>query len=340
MARKRKGKGHELEVLIEKIERAIASTSMRIKVNDMVRDKYGDIREVDISIRGQVGTIDIFLIIECRNRTRVQDKRWVEEVASKRDSLQANKAILVSTSGFYESAYKMAADKGIVLRTVRQITYEDIKEWLQFSKVQINTYNWQHTGYGMQFSNQIQMNASFGEFLVKRITEAVQNPALPIFTTLHGETISTKRIWNDTLDKNEPLAHRLKSIIDRRKKPLQIEQPVPINSPLFFSEYPDVRISQITFLIRATKEVKYIDIGEISSYSERDRNIADFANFAMDLGGAKVDTKIIRHADGKTTIVVESDKPLDGTLVMRIETTNEKGETEIIEINPQNYQQD
>jgi len=56
-------KGRDLEVLIEKIEQAIAPISMEIKINEMVRDKYGDVREVDITVRGRVGTVDIFIII-------------------------------------------------------------------------------------------------------------------------------------------------------------------------------------------------------------------------------------------------------------------------------------
>lgn len=120
----------ELELLVEKIERTLSPTGCVIKSPDHIIDKVtGEEREVDISIRGKLGSADTLIIIECRNRNKLQDVRWIEEISTKRSDLLASKAIAVSKSGFSQQAIDKARHHGIDLRTFDEITDSDISDW-------------------------------------------------------------------------------------------------------------------------------------------------------------------------------------------------------------------
>lgn len=54
---------------------------------------------------------------------------WIEQIATKRDGIGANKAVAVSSSGFSSGAKKKAIAKSIELRTYGEITKEKIQNW-------------------------------------------------------------------------------------------------------------------------------------------------------------------------------------------------------------------
>jgi hypothetical protein len=59
----------ELELLVEKIEKALSPEDAIIKSPDFLVDKVtGSKREVDISVQFEVGSSTILIVIECRNR--------------------------------------------------------------------------------------------------------------------------------------------------------------------------------------------------------------------------------------------------------------------------------
>src|SRR5687768_6037103 len=68
----------------------------KIKYNDQVKDKYGESRQVDATVLTTKDGVTDLTIIECRRRKAMSDKRWVEEVWGKMDSVDAAHAILVS----------------------------------------------------------------------------------------------------------------------------------------------------------------------------------------------------------------------------------------------------
>src|ERR1700674_2713067 len=57
--------------------------------------------EVDVTIRyKQFGSSEILVVIECRDRSKTDDKTWIEQLATRKASFHANILIAVSTSGF------------------------------------------------------------------------------------------------------------------------------------------------------------------------------------------------------------------------------------------------
>lgn len=68
-------------------------------------------RQIDISVRFN----NKLMLIECRHHKKRQDVKWIEELKGRKDSLNADEIIAVSSSGFTEGAIKKANRFGIYL---------------------------------------------------------------------------------------------------------------------------------------------------------------------------------------------------------------------------------
>jgi hypothetical protein len=120
----------DFEELVARIEKAAAPRGAVVRSPDRIRDLVtGRAREVDASIRMQVGTADVLITVECRKRGRRDDDTWIEQLGSKRQKIGAAKTIAVSASGFTESAVRAAKHFGIELRTLSQVSPSDIEGW-------------------------------------------------------------------------------------------------------------------------------------------------------------------------------------------------------------------
>lgn len=120
----------EFEKLVALIERVLAPQEAVVKSPDHIEDAItNETREVDASIRYKVGSTEILIIIECRNRKHIQDTLWIEQVHSKQNALRAAKCIVVSSSGFTKPAIKKATMYGIEIRNLKKINQEVIKNW-------------------------------------------------------------------------------------------------------------------------------------------------------------------------------------------------------------------
>jgi len=125
-----KEEAKQFELLVARIEEAAAPRGAVVTSPDRIRDSVtGQMREVDASIRFQVGTIPVLLLVECRKRDRSQDVRWIEELATKRNSVRADKVVAVSATGFSAPAQRAAKHHGIELRTLREVSPAQIASW-------------------------------------------------------------------------------------------------------------------------------------------------------------------------------------------------------------------
>jgi len=131
-------KGRELEIIIAKIERglnAITGNQVVIKSPDRVKDNVtGGFREVDGSIRYNVGSVPILITIECRDRNKVEDVTWIEQQITKKADIGASKTIAVSKIDFSKSARIKAKQGGIEVRTFKEIKEENLG-WLKEIKI-------------------------------------------------------------------------------------------------------------------------------------------------------------------------------------------------------------
>lgn len=125
---RRHTRSREFELLASRIESALAPKGAKVKSPDRIRDKItGQYREVDASIRYTVGSCDLLITIECRDRSRVQDVTWIEQLATKRAHIGADRTIAVSSTDFTEAAVRAGAAHNISLRRISELTDDEIR---------------------------------------------------------------------------------------------------------------------------------------------------------------------------------------------------------------------
>jgi len=120
----------EFERLVALIEGTLCPQGAVVKSPDFLLDRTtGKRRQVDVSIRMNVGSVPVLVIVECRKRSRAQDVTWIEQLAQKRNDLGAAKAVAVSLGGFSEAAQRKAASHSIETRGLGNIGASEIRSW-------------------------------------------------------------------------------------------------------------------------------------------------------------------------------------------------------------------
>ena len=127
------GDGRALENLVRTVEEFFLPKGCKVEVRKLV---YGDegaqLAELDILVTGRLGTTEIQLLIECRDRP--SDGRapvsWIEQLFGRKQAHGFNQVTAVSTTGFSDGAAEVATRLGIELRTVREAKLADFEAWL------------------------------------------------------------------------------------------------------------------------------------------------------------------------------------------------------------------
>ncbi len=135
-ARKKASRSKEFEELAARLEAALAPKGARVKSPDRLRDQFtGQYREVDASIRYSIVSSDILITVECRDRVRTQDVTWIEQLATKRIHVRADRTLAISSSPFTQAAILAAKTHGISTRLISEITDEDIRSQMNTLEV-------------------------------------------------------------------------------------------------------------------------------------------------------------------------------------------------------------
>jgi hypothetical protein len=120
----------EFEELVTRIEAAVAPIGAIVKSPDRIKPKHGRrAREIDASIRYKVGSAEVLVTVECRERSRQADVTWIEQLATKRSLIGASLTIAVSSRGFSDDAVAVAKQHDIQLRLIQEITNQEIIDW-------------------------------------------------------------------------------------------------------------------------------------------------------------------------------------------------------------------
>jgi len=187
--------GRNFEEVVKLIEETIAGENIEVKSPDYIPDKdTGQLREVDVSLRGKIGSSNILVIIECRDRMKrpPQDVTWIEQITCKQKSVGADKLIAVSSKGFTEPAKIKAKKNEIELRTFDEIDPEEIHRWFLTS------------GY-IYHNIQMKTVSTVNINLKKKTTKKIELPnswQAPIFVNKkEGRPISLDIIWASHAEK-------------------------------------------------------------------------------------------------------------------------------------------
>lgn len=110
-----KRKGRELELLVKRIKEHQSPDAM-IRSPEFVLDKdTGHPREVDVGIRVPRNGNSVFIAVECRDRVSVQAVEWIEQLICKKQSIEADVLVAVTSSRFSKPARIKALKHGVIL---------------------------------------------------------------------------------------------------------------------------------------------------------------------------------------------------------------------------------
>lgn len=181
------------EMLASRIEQALAGESVTVKSPDYIPCiTTGTSREVDVSIRTRVCSVEILVTVECRDRVAVQDVIWIEQLAAKKKNIGASKTIAVAKSGFSAEATRIARENAIDLRILDEITDEEIKSWMPMVGM-VHVFK----DCGLTGSAEVQFLAEPGDELqeVGIVPGSGPSEAYHIFRAPNGEPLSLNDIF-------------------------------------------------------------------------------------------------------------------------------------------------
>lgn len=137
-------KGRLLEVLMAKLQSHLSPEGVKVKLREKFFNKKTGkpIGEIDITVRGDFGTSKFFWGIECRDRpaSGPQGLTWIREIVGKKQQLQTDKMIAVSSTGFTEDAEDFARSENIDLLSISEPDEIILKDW--FEVLEISYTEW------------------------------------------------------------------------------------------------------------------------------------------------------------------------------------------------------
>ncbi|MGD0819241.1 MAG: restriction endonuclease [Desulfomonilia bacterium] len=126
----------QFEQLVARIEADAGPLGLIVTSPDRIKCRTtGRLREVDASVRTQIGTSSILITIECRKRRVKQDVTWIEQLSTKKHAIGAARTIAVSSSGFSQEAEAAALQHGIDLRRLSDVSAAEINELIRLDFV-------------------------------------------------------------------------------------------------------------------------------------------------------------------------------------------------------------
>lgn len=94
-----------------------------------VNPKTGLPREIDILITN-IKNPNNKIMVECRDWKRKQDVQWIDQLDGKARSLNINRVIAISSSGFHETTLKEAKSRQIETMQITDTKINDVESWL------------------------------------------------------------------------------------------------------------------------------------------------------------------------------------------------------------------
>jgi hypothetical protein len=119
-------RSNDFQRLIYLVRLNLASGA-QVTESKLMRDRLTKrLREVDVVIKGRVGSQPVVVSIECRDHKRVADVAWIDAMKAKHDRLDTHALLLASSKGFTKEARNVAQKYGIELFTLETQETSDI----------------------------------------------------------------------------------------------------------------------------------------------------------------------------------------------------------------------
>lgn len=245
--------------MIAFLERSLDSARIEVKSPDYIKGKNsGSMREIDASIRGKIGSAELLVIVECRDRQGIQDVTWIEQLPEKATDVGASKVLAEFSTGFSSGAQNMAASNNIDLRTYAEVHPNEILLWFGFTEIPITKRVFDIIHVTMYFDPQ-ETAPSCSPPEVKTSLFPVFDIRAPIFRWKEeGTQICFVDIWNrlpnDSIYKDVPTdgskIRKAATIRTPDSNPLQIMTTKGLQDVLFFHVevdlWTDMEMSPLT----------------------------------------------------------------------------------------------
>lgn len=268
-------KGRDLERLVSILEKTLSKYQIKIKSPDYIEGiNSGSNREIDISLRGKIGSANVLIILECRDRKKKQQVAWIEQIASKKEDVEAHKAIAVTSTGFSKGAVNTALRHNIELRTMETITPDEIVLWFEPTSFVLFTRMIHNVHIEVDLLDKDIQKINALDFHAKSKSFSISKT---------GELVSFLDIWN-----NSPLDEIYKEVPDngdRIAKKIVLNFTNPEELYEIVTEDGNYKIQRL--LIQAELYITKKDnpLSSIKIYKSGDEEIAKTAQFDFDIHG-------------------------------------------------------
>jgi hypothetical protein len=286
-------KGREFELLIGKLENIVLPKGAKISSPGFIKDRItGQQREVDILIEHNVGTSNIKIVIECRDRTSTQDTQWIEQIHTKLNDINVHKAIVVSSSRFTQPAIEKAKFCNIETRTYEEITTDFIKSWWSIEQIRVISRQFTIISAIIDIDNP-SMNERLNEEVFKGKTPEMEF----INSTVDDQIFSLNDVfiwcakeiddWDSLLPDGPPTK---KNFVTHFNNP----------GDRFEIRLHDIKtgITRITFDVELRIISKLIPVSRVSQYGDNEKVISQVVEFeGLPIAGYPA-LQFIRNSDG------------------------------------------
>lgn len=153
-------KGKSFEDLISWIHACIAEKA-KVVPNAKIPDKdSGELRQVDIAIHVTDGPYQMLIILEVRDHKRPVGSGYIEEIKSKKDSVDADAAVIVSKSGFTKPAIQKADNNNIRIMTYDEALRDSWVEWAEMKKITVFNHNFEILRVDFTFAHELDITSA------------------------------------------------------------------------------------------------------------------------------------------------------------------------------------
>lgn len=254
--------GKSLEQVVRLIEGLQLPEGFTIETRKSVfNDKGVKIAEFDILITGRIGSAIFTWLIECRDRPSEGPAggEWIEQLAGRRDRFKFNKVMAVSTTGFSEGAKEEAARTGIDLRTVNELDYQEVMNWLPFNAPIVFRKKMLENVILILHPSTLAEDLS-------RVSTKLDATAEIVINKSSGKTLNMLSLWENATKKNE--AELFKDVrINGKPKYVTITDTYDADQYEVMIGEHSVPLSGITFTGFLSEEAPEIPLAQILEYS-------------------------------------------------------------------------
>ncbi|GBF21898.1 MULTISPECIES: restriction endonuclease [Arenibacter] len=292
-------KGRKFEILIETLEKhALNKEGTIISPGYLTDQVTRQLREVDVLIASRVGTSNISIILECRDRKAKQDTTWIEQLNSKLKDLKADKLIAVSSSGFSKPALEKAERYGIETRTFSEIDKTIIESWWQVNHVDFISKQFRI----IHFHPHLEDQDFFKKFRVpanpeeKYILDKSENRLLSMTELFRENCNQIISLWGGLIPNGKASRDRI-----------NIDCNIPERVLQFIFNEKRSKILKIEIVADLFIVGEKIPLSKVSSYTSPDSTISHVIEYDGFPIKDKSMFRIIRSEDGTATVSLRSE---------------------------------